>query len=169
MSRYRYDKVEDSTTDHGEESEVFEEYLRRKGLKFTSARRQLLDKIFEMHDHFTADQLLDRLKSEGFRVSKATVYRTLSVMLDSGLLVSHDFGEGALFYEHTHGHAPHEHMFCIACKKIVEFKSPETEQQLGKVARDLGFEMVSHSLKVFGLCRDCSDMPDVVARFAGRR
>ena len=168
MSRYEYDKSTDSTTDHGSEAEVFAEYLRQKGLKFTSARRKLLDRIFDMHDHFTADQLLDRLRSENMRVSKATVYRTLTVMLDSRLLVSHDFGEGALYYEHTHGHAPHEHIFCLGCKTIVEFRSPATAAQLTEIAADLGFRLIFHSLKAFGLCEDCSSKPDVVNQFKGR-
>ena len=168
MSRYEYNKTEDSTKDHGDEAEVFEEYLRHKGLKFTAARRQLLDRIFEMHDHFTADQLLDRLRSNDLRVSKATVYRTLNVMLDSGLLASHDFGEGALYYEHTYGHAPHEHMFCLACKKIIEFKSPEIDTRLRDVASELSFFRVSHSLKVFGLCEGCARDPKLKARFAER-
>lgn len=165
-SRYAYDKVQEATDEHGDEEVVFEEYLHRKGLKFTSTRKRLLRKIFGMHDHFTADQLLDRLKGERMQVSKATVYRTLGVMLDCGLLTSHDFGEGALYYEHTHGHAQHQHMFCLACKRILEFKSEALDGEVGRIAGELGFTAFSHSLKVFGLCARCSQDEDLRARYA---
>ena len=160
MSRYEYDKTRDTTPEHGDEEAVFEEYLRNRGLKFTAARKQLLHKIFEMHDHFTADQLLDRLKQNDLRVSKATVYRTLSVMLDCGLLVSHDFGEGALYYEHTHGHSSHHHMFCLGTKRILEFKSPEVDERLRKVAEDMGFEPLAISVKIYGLSREFAASDD---------
>lgn len=167
MSRYEYDKRQEARrSDHGgDEERLFEKYLRSRGLKFTAARRELLHRIFDMHDHFTAEQLLERLKSGKVRVSKATVYRTLNVMLDCGLLEAHDFGEGALYYEHTHGHAHHDHMFCLSCKRIIEFRSDGIEELQERVAKDLGFRMLSHSLKIFGLCSACRSKKSVVQRF----
>jgi len=150
MSRHEYNKSRERTPEHGAEAEVFRSYLKQKGLKFTAARHQLLEQIFAMNDHFTADQLLDRLKKNRLRVSKATVYRTLSVMLDCGLLNSHDFGVGALFYEHTHGHARHNHMYCLDTKQILEFKAPEIDEQLRSIAKEMRFDVSSISIQLFG-------------------
>lgn len=153
------DKAEDPPGD-GAELKVFSEFLKTKGLKFTRPRRELLEKIFSMHDHFTADQLLDRLKTERVAASKATVYRTLAVMLECELLTSHDFGEGARYYEHTFGHEHHDHLFCLRCKRIVEFRDNRIESLQDQVALEAGFQIVSHSLKLYGLCAACSKPPE---------
>ncbi len=151
------DKSRDVDT-HGEEK-VFEQYLRSRGLKYTPARKELLRAIFGMHDHFTADQLIDRLKEKQIGASKATVYRTLAVMLACDLLEMHDFGEGARYYEHTYGHAHHDHLFCVNCKAIVEFRDEAIEKQQGKVAEKAGFELLAHTLKMYGLCDSCRKDP----------
>ena len=151
---YLIDKAQDADTGGAEEA-VFESFLKDRGLKYTKARKTLLRKVFLMHDHFTAEQLLDRLKDDGIAASKATVYRTLSVLLECSLLDAHDFGEGALYYEHTFGHQHHDHLFCLHCKRIMEFRDDEIEEHQERVTADLGFEMLSHSLKIYGICKDC--------------
>jgi Fur family ferric uptake transcriptional regulator len=154
-----FDKSKDADT-HGEEA-VFEAYLRSQGLKFTAARRQLLRAIFTIHDHFTAEQLLDRLRQTGVAASKATVYRTLAVMLACDLLELHDFGEGARYYEHTYGHAHHDHLFCVNCKTIKEFRDDRIEKLQALVARKAGFDLMAHTLKMYGLCSRCRRDPSV--------
>lgn len=152
------DKSKDADS-HGEER-VFEAYLRSRGLKFTPARRQLLRAIFAIHDHFTADLLLDRLRQSGIKASKATVYRTLAVMLACDLLELHDFGEGSRYYEHTFGHAHHDHLFCVHCKTIKEFRDDRIEKLQDAVAKKLGFELLAHTLKMYGLCARCRRDPN---------
>lgn len=168
MSRYLVDKHEDHPEGEmlsGEEEAIFEGYLRERGLKYTRPRKELLHKIFEMHDHFTADQLLDRLRLEGVSASKATVYRTLSILIDCHLLIAHDFGEGALYYEHIYGHRHHDHLFCLHCKSIVEFIDEVGEAHQLRVTSDLGFRMVSRSLKIYGLCQACQALPGVPEKY----
>jgi Fur family ferric uptake transcriptional regulator len=154
-----FDKTKDAET-HGEE-QVFEAYLRSKGLKFTAARKQLLRAIFAIHDHFTAEQLLERLRQSGVAASKATVYRTLAVMLACDLLELHDFGEGARYYEHTFGHAHHDHLFCVNCKAIKEFRDDRIEKLQAQVARKANFDLMAHTLKMYGLCGRCRRDPNV--------
>lgn len=163
----------DKSADHppgarGEEERIFETFLRERGLKFTRARRELLRKVFAMHDHFTADQLMDRLKADGVRASKATIYRTLGVLAECGLLTGHDFGEGALYYEHTHGHSHHDHLFCVHCKAIEEFFDGDLEAKQEEIVRRMGFRMLSHSLKIYGLCGDCTKLKGIPERYAAQ-
>lgn len=168
MSRYLVDKHDDHPEGEmltGEEEAVFEAYLKERGLKYTKPRRDLLRAIFEMHDHFTADQLLERLKAAGLSASKATVYRTLSVMIDCKLLISHDFGEGALYYEHVYGHRHHDHLFCVHCKSITEVVDEHGEDHHQKMTQDLGFHMVSRSVKIYGLCSTCHAIPGLAAQY----
>jgi Fur family transcriptional regulator, ferric uptake regulator len=146
---YSYQKREHA--EPGGEVEIFEDYLRERGLKLTSARRQLLDLIFENHAHFTADELFDQCRDQDIRVSKATLYRTLSILLDCKLLAEHDFGQGAKYYEHIYGHRNHYHFFCNVSKKIVEFRSEKIERLLDEVADELGFTPLGHTLTIFGV------------------
>jgi Fur family transcriptional regulator, ferric uptake regulator len=162
------DKSKDADS-HGEEK-IFERYLRSKGLKYTPARKALLRAVFAMHDHFTADQLIERLRERRIGASKATVYRTLAVMLACDLLEMHDFGEGARYYEHTFGHAHHDHIFCVGCKEIAEFRDEGIERLQTKAAEKAGFEILAHSLKIYGLCSSCRKDPAArPERFAARR
>jgi len=164
--RHFIDKSQDADTG-GEEERILEGFLRERGLKVTKARRALLRQVFTMHDHFTAEQLLDRMKGEGLPASKATVYRTLQVLLECDLLVAHDFGEGALYYEHSFGHAPHDHLFCLHCKAITEFRDDRIEEHQDRVADDVGFRILSHSLKIYGICNQCAqDDPGLPDRYA---
>ncbi|MCB9832885.1 MAG: transcriptional repressor [Planctomycetes bacterium] len=143
-------------TEPGAEVAIFEAYLRERGLKLTQARRDLLNVIFSDHGHFTADDLYDRCRRAGLRVSKATLYRTLIILIDCKLLVDHDFGQDAKYFEHCYGHRHHDHMVCLACRGITEFRSEELERLQDHAAIELGFAPVRHSTTVFGVCAGCA-------------
>jgi Fur family ferric uptake transcriptional regulator len=113
-------------------------YLKAHDLKLTKQRRQTLDTVLGLHSHFTAEELLERLQQKGTPVSKATVYRTLSLLVESGHLETRDFGRGALLYEHVHGHSHHDHIVCLDCGRIVEFRNSQIEEIQKKVARRKG-------------------------------
>lgn len=140
---------------HGE-VRVFEAYLRRSKLKLTRARRELLNLVFSNHAHFTADELAEEVKKRKIRVSKATIYRTLAILLECRLLSAHDFGEGAKYYEHVYGHGHHDHFFCLVCKMIEEFQSDGIERLQEEAAAEIGFKPVRHSLSIFGVCARCA-------------
>jgi Fur family ferric uptake transcriptional regulator len=152
---FEYDK--NVHTEPGPEVMIFETYLKEQGLKLTSARRDLLNLIFADHSHFTADELYDRCRKNDVRVSKATLYRTLTILLDCKLLASHDFGEDAKYYEHVYGHRHHDHMYCLGCRTIIEFRSESIEELQDRAALEAGFQSTRHSLTIFGVCRECSD------------
>nr|MCU0825521.1 transcriptional repressor [Leptospira sp.] len=120
--------------DTKQEMKAFEDYLREKGLKITNQRLLVAQKIFSSHNHFTAEGLLDELKDNKDRISKATIYRILAIMVEAGLLEEHDFGKDYKYYEHIIGHQHHDHIICMQCGRIVEFVDNRIEELQNKAA-----------------------------------
>jgi Fur family ferric uptake transcriptional regulator len=111
--------------------------------------------IFSRHNHFDAEQLLEAVKREKLRVSRATAYRTLTKLVDAGLLRRLDIG-ARTFYEHDYGYPQHDHLVCEQCGKMIEFQRPEIEPILREVASEQLFQVAGHSLIVRGVCADCN-------------
>lgn len=134
----------------------FEKYLRQRDLKFTAQRQRIFDRAFKTHDHFSAETLYGWLSDEeGARVSRATVYRTLALLVEGNFLESLDVGAGELVYEHVAGHKHHDHMVCVSCGRIEEFRDSDIERLQVENARKKGFVMVDHDLRLFGYCAGC--------------
>jgi len=138
------------------ELEIFHSFLRERSLKLTPQRKLLAQKAFAMHHHFTAEELFEWARRGHKRISRATVYRTLALLVDSNLLEALDFGKGYKYYEHILGHPHHDHIVCIKCGKITEFESPEIEQIQAKVSEKENFHPMFHTLKIYGLCETCN-------------
>ncbi len=137
------------------ELEIAEKYLKEHDFKLTNQRRKILDAIFSTHGHFSADDLHDSLRKRGEGISKATVYRTLGLLTGSGLVESRDFGRGQLLYEHMLGHQHHDHLICLSCGDVQEFRNGDLEKIQERIARARGFRVERHSLRVFGICKAC--------------
>lgn len=137
--------------------ERFEEYLQTRGLRQTSQRKFLIDKVFASHDHFDADELIDRLPRRGEKhyVSQATVYRTLRDLVDAGLLRSFQL-DGRTVYEHDYGYPQHDHLYCTRCRRLIEFQSESLVQIRDEVASEQGFRVSGHRMIIQGVCQDCS-------------
>ncbi len=135
----------------------FREYLasRAKPQRYTDQQRDMVRFIFAQHSHFDADQLIDDMKRSSFRVSRATVYRTLSKLVDAGLLRRLDVGPRT-FYAHDYGYPQHEHMFCEHCHKMIEFQNPEIQTVIRDVCRDSNFQSHGHTFIIRGVCSDCN-------------
>jgi Fur family transcriptional regulator, ferric uptake regulator len=126
----------------------------------TSERRHILQHVFAAHTHFEAEDLHMRLRAAGHRVAKATVYRTLALMLEAGILRPSIAPPGAdsAYYELAHGlDQQHEHLQCQDCGRIVEVTDSGLTERLGAVALGMGFELVDHSVKLVGRCRTLRD------------
>lgn len=136
-----------------QEMKSFENLLKNEGLKVTHQRMLVAETIFALHHHFTADSLLDLFKSKREDVSKATIYRILTIMVRGKLLIEHDFGKDYKFYEHIIGHAHHDHIICMDCSRIVEFVEPQIEALQEKAAAEKGFKIKGHSLNIYGTCQ----------------
>ncbi|MBE7413314.1 MAG: transcriptional repressor [Leptospiraceae bacterium] len=145
-------KQELADTSISEEMRIFEDVLKKKGLKITTQRMLVAEKIFSVHSHFTADSLLDLLKDRRSEISKATIYRIISIMVEANLLSEHDFGKEFKFYEHIIGHEHHDHIICLECGRIEEFVSEKIEELQALAAKEKGFIIKGHHLNIFGVC-----------------
>lgn len=136
--------------------ERFEEYLQSRGKRTTQQRRALVDFIFERHDHFNADELIDSYakRHHGEKISRPTVYRTLDQLVEAGLLRKMSLG-GRAVYEHDYGYPQHDHLYCQMCDKLIEFSSEELANLRDAVAREHDFRVTGHRLIISGVCHDC--------------
>jgi len=137
-----------------QEEHKFIEFLRGSGQKVTRARKKVLEEVYRHHDHFDADELYLRLKEHEADVSRATVYRTLS-LLDQCGLVRRLEGETRSLYEHVLGHPHHDHLICLRCGRILEFNDVRMEEMQQEVCKQFSFRMVSHTQAIYGFCRKC--------------
>ena len=133
----------------------FEEFLAAHDLKYTSQRRTILLEAFGAKRHFGAEELLELVKKRDRTISKATLYRTLALLTQSKILEEHDFADGHMSYEPMIGKQHHDHLVCVKCKTILEFESDQIEKIQEEEARKQGFRIISHSHKLFGLCKRC--------------
>ncbi len=135
----------------------FREYLasRSRPQRYTGQQRDMVLFIFGQHNHFDADQLIDSMKGAGFRVSRATVYRTLAKLVDAGLLRKIELGP-RMCYEHDYGYPQHEHLQCGQCGKMIEFQSPSLDAALREVCRQQQFNANGHTLIIRGTCAECN-------------
>ena len=135
----------------------FREYLasRPRPQRYTDQQRDMVRYIFAQHNHFDAEQLIGDMQRAGFRVSRATVYRTLKKLVDAGLLRALEVGP-RMFYEHDYGYPQHEHLYCEKCGKMIEFQSPAVEAVLGEVCREHNFHSSGHTFIVRGTCAECN-------------
>ena len=135
---------------------LFRRYLREQGLPVTQQREAVAEVIFTAGGHLSVEDIEAALKGHGERIGKATIYRTMEILVRSGLVKEHDFGEGFKRYEHLFGAQPvHEHLICTACSKVIEFESPQILRLQEETATRHGFLPTRHRLEIYGLCADC--------------
>ncbi len=137
--------------------ERFEEYLQTRGLRQTGQRKFLVSLVFSDHEHFDADELIDRLPKRGEKnyVSPATVYRTLREFVDAGLLKSFQL-DGRTVYEYDYGYPQHDHLYCTRCRELFEFQSETLINVRDEVASERGFRVTGHRMLIHGICRECA-------------
>ena len=133
----------------------FEAFLKERKLRLTAQRALVFERAFATHEHFTAETFLGWLTEDGSGVSRATLYRTLALLVEGGFLELLDAGTGEAWYEHVIGHKHHDHLICTECGRIEEFHEPRIEALQEEVARARGFQLTSHDLRLLGRCRRC--------------
>ena len=135
---------------------LFRRYLREQGLPVTQQREAVAEVVFTSSGHLSVEDIEAALKDTGERIGKATIYRTMEILVRSGLVEERDFGEGFKRYEHLFGQQPaHAHLICTACSEVVEIQSPDLVRLQEEAADDHGFLPTRHRMEIFGLCSSC--------------
>jgi Fur family transcriptional regulator, ferric uptake regulator len=129
---------------------IFRRYLHGEKLKFTPERAMMLDAVLRKQGLFEAEQLVDDLKQLGRRVSRATVYRTLSHLQDAGILKQVFFDNKQSYYEVIAGRQAHDFLICVATGQVIEFHSEKLRALRDEICREHGFDPISHQFHIFG-------------------
>jgi Fur family transcriptional regulator, ferric uptake regulator len=130
-------------------------FLMKKNLRVTSQRQAIIDTVFNTDQHFTAEQLLEWSRKKDQSVSRATVYRTLPLLTESGLVREMDFGKDYKFYDPNYAdHPNHNHIICQDCEKIVEFESDKIAKLEDEISSKLGFTIKTQRLQITGTCEE---------------
>jgi Fur family ferric uptake transcriptional regulator len=133
---------------------LFIQYLRENNLKVTQERLALLDEIFATDEHLDADDLLARMKTKQRKVSRATVYRTLDLLVQCGLVRKSRLGREHYFYEKMEPGGGHHHMVCTATGKIIEFWDADLDEQLRRLCQEHKFRPTFISIQIQGLSEE---------------
>ncbi len=133
---------------------TFTEYLRSMKLRRTPERYAILDKVFDMTEHFYVESLCTALEGSTYHVSRATVYNTIDLLIDSGLVRRHQFGNQPAQYEKVVGIGNHHHLICTQCGKIKEVKDAELVKILNS-RRYPTFHTSYFAIYVYGMCSKC--------------
>jgi Fur family ferric uptake transcriptional regulator len=139
------------------QQKIFIQFLELRGQRLTNERNAVLQKAFSCKGHFDPENLYLDMKKKGMKASRASVYRTLNLLCECGLLEKVSKTDHGTIYEHTFGHQHHDHMLCIRCGKLIEFYSERIERLQEEICRERDFVGKSHTLEIRGYCKKCTD------------
>ncbi len=137
------------------ERELYREFLRSKDLKLTKPRLIIMEAVFENHEHFNVDDLYEQIRKKHKNVSRATIYRTVPLLVESGLIKQSLRCESKDIYEHTYGHENHLHFICENCGKIIESGFNDVAELINQLAEKENFKISEYNLGARGLCENC--------------
>ena len=133
----------------------FRHHLQDHRLPLTRQRDRIATIIFQSEAHLSVADIQGVLAGNDLQASTATVYRTLELLVESGLVRAHDFGEGFKRYEAMTAQQGHEHLICVRCGTVVEFTNEHLERMLPMISDEYTFLHHRHHVEIYGLCRDC--------------
>ena len=137
------------------ESNLLKKALKKEGLRFTQQRQLIWDELCSSEEHRDAEEIYLSLRKDGVNASRATVYRTIDVLVKNKLVRKLELGDGKARYENKMDSSHHDHLICVQCGKIEEFMDDKIESIQDDIVKSFGFKMIRHIHQLFVLCDKC--------------
>ncbi len=139
---------------HPQATETLREFLKSEKHRITPERFEVMDSALDYEGHFGADDLYILMKNQSSHISRATVYKTLELLVQCDLITKRNFGDNLTRYESNLKKQSHDHLICMDCGRIVEFTDERIKSLPNQISEDLGFDVESYSFNIFARCKN---------------